>query len=161
MATKKTHRRNDCACHGCFFTVTGASMSRVLCPSTDLAYTRDRNPRGSRSDGAQNDFYRAAARRSDAASRKLLGDLAASEARKVRAEGLLKFNLLRGCSRRGFAKRQFIREQPGLAGLMDGSVSTLAPIFATLWSLPPRTRIPRFWQGWRLLAFAIGIVIGS
>ena len=30
--------------------------------------------------------------------------------------------------------------QPGLAGLMDGSVSTLAPIFAT--ALLPRTRIP-------------------
>ena len=31
------------------------------------------------------------------------------------------------------AKRQFILTwvQPGLAGLMDGSVSTLAPIFAT------------------------------
>ena len=83
------------------------------------------------------DFYRkAAARSSDAASRKLLGDLAASEARhKARAEGLSQNLTSSGAAQEeGFqAKRQFILTwaQPGLAGLMDGSVSTLAPIFAT------------------------------
>ncbi len=83
------------------------------------------------------DFYRkAAARSSDAASRKLLGDLAASEARhKARAEGLSENLTSSGAAQEeGFqAKRQFILTwvQPGLAGLMDGSVSTLAPIFAT------------------------------
>ena len=36
-------------------------------------------------------------------------------------------------------KRQFILTwvQPGLAGLMDGSVSTLAPIFATAFAQEP------------------------
>jgi rubrerythrin len=82
-------------------------------------------------------FYAAAvARATDAETRKLLGDLALAEAKHeeaahdlteqhLGAEERAKENLL--------ARRQFILTwvQPGLAGLMDGSVSTLAPIFAT------------------------------
>ncbi len=82
-------------------------------------------------------FYeRAAARSTDAATRKLLGDLAAAEAGHERhAEGLEAAHLDKD-ARAGedmAAHRQFILTwvQPGLAGLMDGSVSTLAPIFAT------------------------------
>ena len=82
-------------------------------------------------------FYRqAAARTPDAATRKLLGDLAAAEAGHIKhAEGLAAEHL-DGDAREGEdrdARRQFILTwvQPGLAGLMDGSVSTLAPIFAT------------------------------
>lgn len=82
------------------------------------------------------DFYvRAAARTTDADTRKLLGDLAAAEAaHETRAEGLEAEHL--GDDARGeedrTAHRQFVLTwvQPGLAGLMDGSVSTLAPIFA-------------------------------
>ena len=82
-------------------------------------------------------FYeRASARTTDATTRKLLGDLAAAEAGHERkAEALVDQHL--GPSARQSedqnAKRQFILTwvQPGLAGLMDGSVSTLAPIFAT------------------------------
>lgn len=82
-------------------------------------------------------FYeRAASRTSDAATRKLLGDLAAAEAGHERKADDLVATHLDGGTRaeedRG-AQRQFILTwvQPGLAGLMDGSVSTLAPIFAT------------------------------
>ena len=82
-------------------------------------------------------FYLAAAKRtSDAATRKLLGDLAAAEAgHKERAETLQEEVLdeeARSEEDRA-AHRQFVLTwvQPGLAGLMDGSVSTLAPIFAT------------------------------
>jgi len=82
-------------------------------------------------------FYeRAAARTPDAASRKLLGDLAAAEAGHERKADALEAQHLgdeaRETEDQG-AKRQFILTwvQPGLAGLMDGSVSTLAPIFAT------------------------------
>ena len=81
-------------------------------------------------------YLRAAARSEDAATRKLLGDLAAAEAGHVRmADGLEVLHLGPG-DRAGenlTARRQFILTwvQPGLAGLMDGSVSTLAPIFAT------------------------------
>ncbi len=86
---------------------------------------------------AAQDFYtRAASRTQDAATRKLLGDLAAAEAGHERtAEGLEARHLPEDAraAEDQTAKRQFILTwvQPGLAGLMDGSVSTLAPIFAT------------------------------
>lgn len=81
-------------------------------------------------------FYtRAAGATSDADTRKLLGDLAAAEAAHVHvAEGLAAQHLSGDAAQQedASAKRQFILTwvQPGLAGLMDGSVSTLAPIFA-------------------------------
>ncbi|MDW4549667.1 ferritin family protein [Defluviimonas sp. D31] len=82
-------------------------------------------------------FYRrAAASTQDAETRKLLGDLAAAEAKHEKKAGDLAETHLdeeaRGEEDRA-AHRQFLLTwvQPGLAGLMDGSVSTLAPIFAT------------------------------
>ncbi len=83
------------------------------------------------------DFYRKAADRStDAGTRKLLGDLAAAEAGHGEAAGTLEAEHLGGVARVDedeTARRRLILTwvQPGLAGLMDGSVSTLAPIFAT------------------------------
>ncbi|SPF75102.1 hypothetical protein ALP8811_00086 [Aliiroseovarius pelagivivens] len=82
-------------------------------------------------------FYRKAAdRTSDANTRKLLGDLAAAEADHIHAASDLEAKHLDDAAREtedDAAHRQFILTwvQPGLAGLMDGSVSTLAPIFAT------------------------------
>lgn len=82
-------------------------------------------------------FYLAAAGRStDAATRRLLGDLAAAEAGHQDKAVNLSAEFLDVDTRGGedaVAHRQFILTwvQPGLAGLMDGSVSTLAPIFAT------------------------------
>ncbi len=84
-----------------------------------------------------NRFYtRAAQSTTDAATRKLLGDLAAAEAGHERkADDLRDTHLTEDArsSEDATARRQFILTwvQPGLAGLMDGSVSTLAPIFAT------------------------------
>lgn len=86
---------------------------------------------------AAGSFYAAAARRtSDARTRDLLGQLAAAEAGHVRKADRLEAEHLpedvRAAEDEG-ARRQFVLTwvQPGLAGLMDGSVSTLAPIFAT------------------------------
>ena len=82
-------------------------------------------------------FYTlAAGHTSDAATRKLLGDLAAAEAGHEKTALGLEAKLLTGDAREqedAGERRQFILTwvQPGLAGLMDGSVSTLAPIFAT------------------------------
>ena len=81
-------------------------------------------------------YHAAAARTSDAATRKLLGDLAAAEAGHQRTATQLEAKHLDDDSRNSedeTAKRKFLLTwiQPGLAGLMDGSVSTLAPIFAT------------------------------
>jgi rubrerythrin len=81
-------------------------------------------------------FYRRAAERSeDVSVRKLLGDLAEAEVRHEHmAEGLMSENLPENVRAKedAHAKRSFILRviQPGLAGLMDGSVSTLAPVFA-------------------------------
>ncbi len=81
-------------------------------------------------------FYRAAASRStDAAIRKLLGDLAEVEDHHGRQAGDLEQQHLshgRGEKETDDAKRRFVLQivQPGLVGLMDGSVSTLAPVFA-------------------------------
>lgn len=82
-------------------------------------------------------FYLAAAKRiTDSATRRLLGDLAAAEAGHRTLAGELADTHLDADTRSdedAAAHRQFILTwvQPGLAGLMDGSVSTLAPIFAT------------------------------
>ncbi|MFT6452399.1 MAG: rubrerythrin [Halocynthiibacter sp.] len=81
-------------------------------------------------------FYLAAAKRTtDTATRKLLGDLAAAEAGHNEAATALEQKHLGEDARESEdrqAHRQFVLTwvQPGLAGLMDGSVSTLAPIFA-------------------------------
>ena len=85
-------------------------------------------------------FYRnAAARASDVSIRKLLGDLAQAEAaHEHRADALSEENLpadVRSAEDQ-HARQQFMLQyiQPGLVGLMDGSVSTLAPIFAAAFS---------------------------
>lgn len=81
-------------------------------------------------------FYeRAAARSSDASIRRLLDDLAQEErSHEDKAEELTEKAVKRGAGRREkeAQKKLFLLQvvQPGLAGLMDGSVSTLAPVFA-------------------------------
>lgn len=80
-------------------------------------------------------YLKAAANSPDAATRKLLGDLAAAEAGHSKLADALAAEHLGDDTRSAeerTAHRQFILTwvQPGLAGLMDGSVSTLAPIFA-------------------------------
>jgi len=82
-------------------------------------------------------FYTKAAQHTqDANTRKLLGDLAEAEAKhQDTAERLTEKHLGEDEKEEEdrIAHRQFVLTwvQPGLAGLMDGSVSTLAPIFAT------------------------------
>lgn len=81
-------------------------------------------------------FYQQAAKRvSDAATRKLLGDLAVEEQhheqRAHHLEEKLTPDTVQDQERAGERKQMILTYiQPGLAGLMDGSVSTLAPIFA-------------------------------
>jgi erythrin-vacuolar iron transport family protein len=81
-------------------------------------------------------FYeRAAARTEDAGVRQLLDDLAQEERRhedraQELSEGTLRPQVREDEDRA--RRRLFVLQivQPGLAGLMDGSVSTLAPVFA-------------------------------
>src|SRR6202162_2299222 len=81
-------------------------------------------------------FYEAAAQKSTSAPvRQLLTDLAQEESQHVKlAEELEKKQVESGERKEEdeAARRTFVLQivQPGLAGLMDGSVSTLAPVFA-------------------------------
>ncbi len=72
----------------------------------------------------------------DASTRKLLGDLAEAEAKHTATAGAFEKKELtpevRSQEDEAY-RRMFVLQfvQPGLAGLMDGSVSTLAPLFAS------------------------------
>jgi rubrerythrin len=83
---------------------------------------------------AANFYRRAAQRTSDAAVRKLLGDLADIEADHEALARKLTTGIPESArnEERETARRNFVLQviQPGLVGLMDGSVSTLAPVFA-------------------------------
>jgi rubrerythrin len=81
-------------------------------------------------------FYEAAAAKTThAATRKLLGDLAVAEVDHSEMARFLEAKSVASGARAEEDKsqrRMFVLQvvQPGLAGLMDGSVSTLAPLFA-------------------------------
>lgn len=80
-------------------------------------------------------YVNAAQQVTDVGIRKLLGDLAAAEKGHAKRADQLDGEVLGAEGREAekeTAHRQFLLTyvQPGLAGLMDGSVSTLAPVFA-------------------------------
>jgi len=85
-------------------------------------------------------FYaRAAAESADAEVRQLLGDLAAEERTHEVRSAELHPSRQPAAEREDearTARRLFVLQvvQPGLAGLMDGSVSTLAPLFAAAYA---------------------------
>jgi rubrerythrin len=97
-------------------------------------------------------FYRqAATRATDAKIRKLLGDLAQAEIEHQHAAEEIERKFLTPEKREAendSARRRFILQiiQPSLVGLMDGSVSTLAPVFAAAFA----THLP--WD-----AFLVGL----
>jgi rubrerythrin len=103
-------------------------------------------------------FYRQAASRStDASIRKLLGDLAiAEDAHEHTADRLAEKFV--SAEKRGHeddhAKRRFVLQvvQPGLVGLMDGSVSTLAPVFAAAFATH---------QSWNAFLVGLAASIGA
>jgi len=104
-------------------------------------------------------FYEAAARRAtDVGIRQLLGDLAEEERHHAdTAEGIAQTKLTEEESAK--QKRLFVLQviQPGLAGLMDGSVSTLAPLFAAAFATH------NSWDAFRVglaASFGAGISMG-
>jgi rubrerythrin len=90
-------------------------------------------------------FYEHAARRTtDVSTRKLLTDLAETEREHSALAAALQAEHLTPEARRGeeeAGRRLFVLRivQPGLAGLMDGSVSTLAPLFAAAFATQSNT----------------------
>ncbi|ETX13760.1 membrane protein [Roseivivax halodurans JCM 10272] len=116
--------------------VAGFYARRPVWLTENLGLDRIREQAASMEADAERFYREAAAHAQDAETRKLLGDLAAAEAgHERRATDLSEAHLDYDAraSEDHAEKRQFLLTwvQPGLAGLMDGSVSTLAPIFAT------------------------------
>jgi rubrerythrin len=116
--------------------VSGFYARRPVWLTRNLGLDRIRAEAAAMEHDAERFYLAAAARTQDADTRKLLGDLAAAEAgHQTAAEELHDQHLSEDAREAEGAveRRQFILTwvQPGLAGLMDGSVSTLAPIFAT------------------------------
>ncbi len=115
--------------------VAGYYARRPVWLMENLSLERIREEAEGMERDAEKFYLAAAARTTDAATRKLLGDLAAAEAGHQEAAGTLERAHLDTDTKAAEARsahRQFVLTwvQPGLAGLMDGSVSTLAPIFA-------------------------------
>jgi rubrerythrin len=84
---------------------------------------------------AQRFYVKASQRVQDASTRKLLLDLAEAEGKHAHAADELETKHLTDSAKHIEAEAQrrlFVMQviQPGLAGLMDGSVSTMAPLFA-------------------------------
>ncbi|MBY6114237.1 rubrerythrin family protein [Mameliella alba] len=116
--------------------VAGYYARRPVWLTENLSLDRIRNEASHMEREAERFYLMAAQNAQDAATRKLLGDLAAMEAHHEDVAQWLEQEHLGETAREeedDRAKRQFVLTwvQPGLAGLMDGSVSTLAPIFAT------------------------------
>ena len=104
-------------------------------------FTRNLRPEFARREAALMEiearrFYETAAQRTtDAGVRQLLGDLASEEQRHENTAGEITDAQAKAGELKhehDVARRLFVLRfiQPGLAGLMDGSVSTLAPLFA-------------------------------
>lgn len=116
--------------------VSGFYARRPVWLVENLGLDRIRSEAAAMERDAERFYLAAAAKTTDAQTRKLLGDLAAAEAGHAHKAQDLTASLTGSDAaedEKAAAHRQFILTwvQPGLAGLMDGSVSTLAPIFAT------------------------------
>ena len=115
--------------------VTGFLKRRPLWLTRNLPLDRVREQTETMEYEAQRFYQQAAKQAVDVDIRKLLGDLALAETKHESLAAKLSDKYLTPDARSeedATSKRVFVLQyvQPGLAGLMDGSVSTLAPLFA-------------------------------
>lgn len=137
--------------------VSGFYHRRPYWLVAQLGIERVREEVGLMEEEARSFYLQAAQRTSDAETRKLLGDLAAAESGHLATAERLEREHLGSEARAeeaAVAHRQFVLTyvQPGLAGLMDGSVSTLAPVFAAAFA----TQDP-----WQTLLVGLAASIGA
>jgi len=115
--------------------VKGFVNRRPIWLNRVLTVAQVRNEIGSMEQEAKR-FYEIAAQKSTIAPiRQLLNNLAQEESNHIRLAEQLEQEQVKSGARKeeeDAARRTFVLQivQPGLAGLMDGSVSTLAPLFA-------------------------------
>ena len=100
---------------------------------------------------AQRFYHRAASRTTDASTRELLNQLADEERKHTRTASALEEKHLTASAKSQedeSHRKLFLLQvvQPGLLGLMDGSISTLAPLFAAAFA---------FQNSWK--AFLVGL----
>jgi rubrerythrin len=131
--------------------VKGFVQRRPVWLARPLRLNAIRNQAAAMEEETRQFYERAAMRTTDAHIRQLLDDLAQEErSHECRAEQLEKTELKPDVRRQEEEARRRLLilqiVQPGLAGLMDGSVSTLAPVFAAAFA----TR-----NSWT--AFAVGL----
>ncbi|HVP52335.1 MAG TPA: ferritin family protein [Terriglobales bacterium] len=131
--------------------VKGFVQRRPIWLARPLRLNAIRNQAAAMEEETRRFYERAAARATDVHIRQLLDDLAQEErSHETRAEQLEKAELKPDVRRQEEEARRRLLVlqivQPGLAGLMDGSVSTLAPVFAAAFA----TR-----NSWT--AFAVGL----
>ncbi len=115
--------------------VKGLLRQAPIWPMKVLTVAQIRRQIGVMELGSRRFYEVAAARTEDAGARKLLGDLASAEAEHSAIALRLDQEQVASGERAAedeSQRRMFVLQvvQPGLAGLMDGSVSTLAPLFA-------------------------------
>jgi len=136
--------------------VKGFLRRRPIWLTKNLSLDRMRKEAETMEFEAERFYARAAEQTTDVGVRKLLGDLAEMEKSHEHRAVELTSEILTPDSRREEDKtrrRMFVLQyvQPGLAGLMDGSVSTLAPLFAAAFAT--HSNWPTFLVG---LAASIG-----
>jgi rubrerythrin len=115
--------------------VRGFLQRKPLWLTQNLSLEQVRQQAWEMEEAAYRFYIAAASQATEISIRKLLGDLALQEKQHAHAADQLDANNLGSEGRESEASeehRQFVLTyvQPGLAGLMDGSVSTLAPVFA-------------------------------
>jgi erythrin-vacuolar iron transport family protein len=115
--------------------VKGFYTRKPLWLTANLSVAMIRNEIETMEQEARNFYEAAIAQTTDAGVRQLLGDLAAEESKHYEiAEEMDEQQKSSGAREKedDSSRRKFVLQiiQPGLAGLMDGSVSTLAPVFA-------------------------------
>jgi len=116
--------------------IAGYYSRRPVWYICSLGLDRIRQEVGRMEDESANFYLQAQKKTADPGTRKLLEELYKVELQHEEIAGSLAARYLPVDKRKEEdekARRQFVLTwvQPGLAGLMDGSVSTLAPIFAT------------------------------
>lgn len=136
--------------------VKGFLRRRPVWLTRRMSLKRVRSEASSMELETRNFYLRAAARTTDAPTRELLTDLAEEERTHANTAERLEQEKLtpeqRGDEETA-RRRLFVLQviQPGLAGLMDGSVSTLAPLFAAAFATGKN------WDAFRVgLAASIG-----
>ncbi|MEW6769132.1 MAG: iron exporter MbfA [Pseudomonadota bacterium] len=137
--------------------VKGFLRRRPIWLTKNLSLDRIRKEAETMEFEAERFYARAAEQTQDVGVRKLLGDLAELEKGHETLAGRLTEALMHSDARAEEDRtrhRMFVLQyvQPGLAGLMDGSVSTLAPLFAAAFATH---------QNWQTFLVGLAASIGA